>query len=1111
MKNYENIENNNNSIINTNNNNEVNEKILEEGKETQFYLITLEDSNGEHQQIRIFKNSDPSEIAFNFCKENNLDFKSMKYIKKNIEKIIKQFDEPNHKLFFLDNSYSSIQELEEENLGSENTFKSKNSVVNENNNKDKNSIRKKNNNNEKKISVVNDNENKGNFGELVKNSNLEENKNEENIGNNIGLKNEISNIEINKNNNLNINDTKENNNKNENENERNKIVNNDISNEISNNNLNEENKINKSVKNKISFTFNNKKSINKDNLNIKLCDKNNILENNNFNGIKEQSSCNLIQTKNKEKLIESNNEIVEPNNKGVNGNILVRKIRKHNSKVNFIKVNTKNKKLQKEFLTNLCHKENTINQNEPSRKINQNVYVKSKIQKLFKSINPKQHLINEEYKIIKNKELSRENNNEDDKNYNILNKTQNVSQKSKEKLRGRNEKESISNITFINTCNSNLNLKKQKYDNFNLNNLNNYNNVELKKINNNQSILDSLSDLQNNEKSSSKKRNNLYLKESDSKKNKEKINYNKNTYTPSNLLLKINKKSSSNLVTSLNNPKKCNYSKIKEKSTTRNEILDKLKSYTFIDHYPKAINKYSLINQNNYIQSQEKIILKNKSAKTKIKRRNKNSIFKRNDINSNIYFQKTTGALEESQSKSKKISEMKNGLSKIFNNFQGKNNILLNTNYIINKRCRIINNKDKRNMSMNLSRHIHDHNKKRSKSPKYNLEIKISNNNLHNLTMKDNQINANHKILYNNCNKANNNILINNYNNNNKDSIKSNPYYKYDIMSGKNKKNYNKLINTLSLNHSILQKCNTNINSKSRILSSVGLNNRIQKRIINENKGNNDKNNSFFSRKKNKSSRNKDISSNLNISNSLLTSHDKSNKYNDYSLKILDQYYTINNTINITNNNSLMNGVPNNNNNIIIKKHYIIENKAKINNIKYIFNNLFQFFDKENNGFFIMNYKQKIKEISNNMAINIESKKIFAKMIKILFEINKNNKSLEIGKEKIIINRNIFMKHMIYIFNNKLSINEKQILTETKRDIDKAIKKNFISYNFKPKSSFNKFKINSDYLSSYNSSSKLNRFKESKSLNNDIKGSQQKKEKKSISQQKPKFKSFSDL
>ena len=149
-----------NNIDNINNNSE----------DTQFYLITLEDNNGEHQQIRIFKNSDPSEIAFNFCKENNLDFKSMKYIKKNIQKIIEQFDEPNHKLFFLDNSYSSIQEVDEENLGSENTFKSKNSsVFNENIIKEK----KRNNNidkvNNKNCIAIEKNEN----------FNIKQNKNED--------------------------------------------------------------------------------------------------------------------------------------------------------------------------------------------------------------------------------------------------------------------------------------------------------------------------------------------------------------------------------------------------------------------------------------------------------------------------------------------------------------------------------------------------------------------------------------------------------------------------------------------------------------------------------------------------------------------------------------------------------------------------------------------------------------------------------------------------------------------------------------------------------------------------------------------------------------------
>ena len=106
-------------------------------KLTQFYLLTLEDSNGERQQIKIYKNSDAEEIAFNFCKKNNLDYKSMKYIKKNIQKIIEKFDEPNHKIFFLDNSYSSIQEVDEENLISENTLIDNEVNKDKNNNKNR--------------------------------------------------------------------------------------------------------------------------------------------------------------------------------------------------------------------------------------------------------------------------------------------------------------------------------------------------------------------------------------------------------------------------------------------------------------------------------------------------------------------------------------------------------------------------------------------------------------------------------------------------------------------------------------------------------------------------------------------------------------------------------------------------------------------------------------------------------------------------------------------------------------------------------------------------------------------------------------------------------------
>jgi len=69
-----------------------------------FYLMTLEDNNGECKQIKIYQNSDPFELSYNFCKENNLDFESMKYVKKNIKEIVKKFNE--------DKDFTMIEEEE---------------------------------------------------------------------------------------------------------------------------------------------------------------------------------------------------------------------------------------------------------------------------------------------------------------------------------------------------------------------------------------------------------------------------------------------------------------------------------------------------------------------------------------------------------------------------------------------------------------------------------------------------------------------------------------------------------------------------------------------------------------------------------------------------------------------------------------------------------------------------------------------------------------------------------------------------------------------------------------------------------------------------------------
>ena len=56
-----------------------------------FFVLNLKDNNKECQQIKIYPNSNPSELAFNFCKENNLDFNALKFIKTNIKRVLQKF------------------------------------------------------------------------------------------------------------------------------------------------------------------------------------------------------------------------------------------------------------------------------------------------------------------------------------------------------------------------------------------------------------------------------------------------------------------------------------------------------------------------------------------------------------------------------------------------------------------------------------------------------------------------------------------------------------------------------------------------------------------------------------------------------------------------------------------------------------------------------------------------------------------------------------------------------------------------------------------------------------------------------------------------------------
>ena len=151
-------EQNDNSNINTNQKNKTlfsNQPILSQpfanpsndnSKNTApFFLMTLEDNNGECKQIKIYENSNPSELAYNFCKENNLDYSSMKYIKKNIKEIQKKFKQNKNELLYFTND-SIKEEEDEEQYNTDETLKELKESLKEkeieNNDINKNSLKK---------------------------------------------------------------------------------------------------------------------------------------------------------------------------------------------------------------------------------------------------------------------------------------------------------------------------------------------------------------------------------------------------------------------------------------------------------------------------------------------------------------------------------------------------------------------------------------------------------------------------------------------------------------------------------------------------------------------------------------------------------------------------------------------------------------------------------------------------------------------------------------------------------------------------------------------------------------------------------------------------------
>ena len=108
------------------NENEENDKVEnveeKENIDEPIYIMTLELEEEKFEQIKIFSNSDPDQLAYTFCKEHNLDFSAMEYLKEKIDNLIQKFKNKNDD--------SQIEEVESEiNISESNNSTVKNSKI----------------------------------------------------------------------------------------------------------------------------------------------------------------------------------------------------------------------------------------------------------------------------------------------------------------------------------------------------------------------------------------------------------------------------------------------------------------------------------------------------------------------------------------------------------------------------------------------------------------------------------------------------------------------------------------------------------------------------------------------------------------------------------------------------------------------------------------------------------------------------------------------------------------------------------------------------------------------------------------------------------------------
>ena len=82
-----------------------------------IYIMTVELGDGNSESIKIYSDSNPEELSYNFCKQHNLDYQSMNYLNSQLTSLIEQFGNLQ--------GMNCIQEVEEEDYVSDRILTSK--------------------------------------------------------------------------------------------------------------------------------------------------------------------------------------------------------------------------------------------------------------------------------------------------------------------------------------------------------------------------------------------------------------------------------------------------------------------------------------------------------------------------------------------------------------------------------------------------------------------------------------------------------------------------------------------------------------------------------------------------------------------------------------------------------------------------------------------------------------------------------------------------------------------------------------------------------------------------------------------------------------------------